>query len=140
MGEATDIRAKAAALYFLPIQMRLPLKFGTGTVTSVTCARARLRVADGSGKSAEGWGETPLSAQWVWPGKVPYEEREVALKNFCVLLAKEWAQFDCAGHPLEVGCDFQETVLPGLLETFNQQRRNAREPMPWLAALICCSV
>src|SRR5881628_1272349 len=102
MGKTTDIRPKAAALYFLPIQMRLPLKFGTGTVTSVTCARARLMVEDGRGQSADGWGETPLSAQWVWPSKVLYEESEEALKNFCVLLAKDWAQFDCAGHPLEV--------------------------------------
>jgi len=140
MGKATDIRPKAAALYFLPIQMRLPLKFGTGTVTSVTCARARLVVVDGRGKSAEGWGETPLSVQWVWPSKVPYDERHAALKEFSVWLAKAWAGFAGAGHPLEVGHEFQETVLPGLLGKFNQERRNGREPMPWLAALICCSV
>src|SRR5437867_9276954 len=103
MGKTTDIRPKAAALYFLPIQMRLPLKFGTGTVTSVTCARARLMVVDGRGKSAEGWGETPLSVQWVWPSKVSYEERHLAMKDFCVRLAKVWTDFACAGHPLEVG-------------------------------------
>ncbi|HYV26472.1 MAG TPA: hypothetical protein VFA77_03000, partial [Candidatus Eisenbacteria bacterium] len=140
MSRSTDIRPQATALYFLPIQTRLPLKFGTGTVTSVTCARARLTIADGRGQSAEGWGETPLSVQWVWPSKVPYEEREEALKNFCVLLAKEWTQVDGLGHPLEVGYDFQETVLPGLLEEFNREQRGEHEPMPWLAALVCCSV
>jgi L-alanine-DL-glutamate epimerase-like enolase superfamily enzyme len=140
MSKSTDIRPQATALYFLPIQTRLPLKFGTGTVTSVTCARARLTIADGRGQSAEGWGETPLSVQWVWPSKVPYEEREEALKNFCVLLAKEWTQVDGLGHPLEVGYDFQETVLPGLLEEFNREQRGEHEPMPWLAALVCCSV
>jgi len=39
---------------------------------------------------------------------------------------------------MEVGYAFQESVLPKLLEEFNQQREGA-EPMPWLAALVCCS-
>src|SRR5215510_8788470 len=123
MSKATDIRPRAAALYFLPIQTRVPLKFGTGTVTSLTCARARLTVVDGNGKSAQGWGETPLSVQWVWPSNVPYGEREEALKQFCALVAKEWAQFDGFRHPLEVGYDFLEGVLPGLLGEFNREQR-----------------
>src|SRR5262245_33543322 len=125
MSKATDIRPRATALYFLPIQTRVPLKFGTGTVTSVTCARACLTVAASDGKSDQGWGETPLSVQWVWPSNVAYEEREEALKQFCALLAKEWTRFDGLGHPLEVGYDFLEGVLPGLLEKFNREQRIA---------------
>jgi L-alanine-DL-glutamate epimerase-like enolase superfamily enzyme len=44
--------------------------------------------------------------------------------------------FDCFGHPLEVGHDFQQHILPGMLEFGN---RSGREPMPYLAALVCCS-
>lgn len=138
MPKQTDIRPTGAALYFLPVQTRVPLKFGLETTTSVTCARVRLRVRDSAGRTAEGWGETPLSVQWVWPGALPYEERHHALKEFCGLLVKAWAEFDVGGHPIEVGHAFQEDVLPALVKEFNRQRRNL-EPMPWLAALVCCS-
>ena len=83
MAKSTDARPVAASLYFLPVQTRVPLKFGTETLTHVTCARVCLRIEDGQGRSAEGWGETPLSVQWVWPSALPYEERHTALKDFC---------------------------------------------------------
>src|SRR5438270_3963158 len=136
MPKDTDARPVAAALYFLPVTPRVPLKFGPETVTSVTCARVRLTVADRAGRRATGWGETPLSVQWVWPGKLPYETRHEALKAYCVQLTKAWATFECFGHPLEVGHDFQEQVLPRLPET---AKPADREPMPHLAALVCCS-
>ncbi len=40
MGKHTDVRASDAALYFIPVTTRVPLKFGPETLTSVTCARA----------------------------------------------------------------------------------------------------
>src|SRR3954471_1211081 len=105
-GKSTDARVKALRLYFLPIQNRVPLKFGPEVVTSVTCARVCLVIADSNGKSAEGWGETPLSVQWVWPSTLPYDARHMALKDFCRRLAKTWANFHSTGHPMEVGGDF----------------------------------
>ena len=137
MSKSTDIRPKAAALYFLPVETRVPLKFGTETLTSVTCARVRLRIEDANGRSAEGWGETPLSVQWVWPSTLSCEMRHKALKNFTERLVKEWATFDCAGHPMEVGHAFIEGRLHELLSAFNKERGG--DPMPWLAALVCCS-
>lgn len=137
MTKATDIRPKAAVLYFLPVETRVPLKFGPETLTSVTCARVRLRVEDARGRSADGWGETPLSVQWVWPSRLSYEERHEAIKEFSRRLVKEWAQFDVVGHPLEIGHAFLEGRLRELLVLFNVERGG--EPMPWLAALVCCS-
>jgi hypothetical protein len=54
-------------LYFIEVQTRVPLKFGPETLRSVTCARVCLQVAGHDGQVVEGWGETPLSVQWVWP-------------------------------------------------------------------------
>ncbi len=139
MGKTTDINTVGAALYFLPVQTRVALKFGTETLTQVTCARARVTVSDGQGRTAEGWGETPLSVQWVWPSATAYEERQAALKAFCVELTDLWASIRARGHPMELGHEFQETVLPGWLRGFNQRQRRGQEPMPWLAALVCCS-
>jgi L-alanine-DL-glutamate epimerase-like enolase superfamily enzyme len=139
MGKETDIYPRDVFLYFLPVETRVPLKFGPETLTYVTCARVSMRVEDTKGRVAIGWGETPLSVQWVWPSSLSYEERHKALKDFCIKLAGAWADFRISGHPIEIGHAFLESQLPKLLEEFNQQRKGT-EPMPWLAALVCCSL
>ena len=136
MVKATDVRPVAAELFFLPVETRVPLKFGPETLTYVTCARVRLFVRGRMGEAAVGWGETPLSVQWVWPSAQSYQARHQALKQFCVRLAEAWAGFDVFGHPMEVGHAFQENILPDLLAEINE---GSAEPMPWLAALVCCS-
>lgn len=137
--KSTDVKVVGATVYFLPVRTRVPLKFGPETLTQVTCARVRLRVRDRGGKTAEGWGETPLSVQWVWPSHLPYEPRHQVLKQCCLDLARAWTQFDAWGHALEVGSDFQEQVLPGLLKEWNRRAEGHPGPLPWLAALVCCS-
>ena len=159
MSKSTDVRVTGTTLYFLPVETRVPLKFGTETLTYVTCARVRLRVQGMQGEEAEGWGETPLSVQWVWPSALSYEERHEALKAFCIELADAWAGFEATGHAIEVGHAFLSERLPALLEDFNRRRlgrgpsvkqvgqvdqvgeigQSQYEPMPWLAALVCCS-
>ena len=134
----TDIRLRGAELYFLPVHTRIPLKFGTETLTSVTCARVRVIVEDREGNLASGWGETPLSVQWVWPSDIDYSYRHNALKDFCEQLAAAWASFTSMGHPMEIGYDFQKNVLPTLLGGFNRDCQ-AEERLPMLAALVCCS-
>ncbi len=124
-------------LYFLPVETRVPLKFGSETLTHAVCARVKMTVRDGAGNTAEGWGETPLSVQWVWPGTLSYDARFAALEDFTKRLAAAWAGFEGTGHALEVGHDFIEGVLPALLQAFNAERGG--EPMPLLAALVCCS-
>jgi hypothetical protein len=134
MSLSTDIRVVATTLYFLPVQTRVPLKFGTETLTSATIARARVAVADAGGRVAHGWGETPLSVQWVWPSPTPLEPRHAALKQFTCELAEAWVRFDGRGHAFEVGHDFVSSELPRLLSGFNRSREG--EAMPWLAALV----
>jgi len=137
VGKPTDIRPKAAMLYFLPVATRVPLKFGAETLTEVTCARVAMRVETAGGATALGWGETPLNVQWVWPSTLTFQERHDALQAFCIQLTGAWGEFACLGHPMEVGYAFLEEELPALLKAFNAERSG--EPMPWLAALVCCS-
>ena len=138
MAKKTDVRPIGVEVYFLPVQTRVPLKFGTETVTQATCARVRMRVADAEGRTADGWGETPLSVSWVWPCGLSYEAREEVLEQFCLMLCDAWAAFDTTGHPLEVGCAFIDSHLPELQTKMNATRQG-QEPMPWLAALVACS-
>lgn len=128
------------ALHYIPIQNRVPLKFGTETLTQVTCARARVRISDRLGRQAEGWGETPLSVTWVWPSAtIPYSERLEALKALCETIARHWPTFDFWGASLELGQAFLKSELPRLLTIANASRPPAA-PVPWLAALVCASV
>jgi len=140
MAKPTDIQVRGASLHFLPVKTRVPLKFGTEALTEVTCARACVRVTDRAGNTAQGWGETPLSVQWVWPGALSYRDRDEALRRFCITLARAWVDFPPAGHPMELGGSFQEQVLPTLLARANIERGPQSAPIPWLAALVCCSV
>jgi len=137
MPKPTDVRPVAAELYFLPVETRVPLKFGAETLTHVTCARVRLTVESADGRRADGWGETPLSVQWVWPSEMTYEARHDLLTGFCIKLAAAWAGFDASGHALEVGHAFLTQRLMSLRNAFDAT--HAGEAMPYLAALVCCS-
>lgn len=140
MSKPTDVCPVADAIYFLPIKTRVPLKFGPEITTEVTLARVRVVAEDREGRRAEGWGETPLSVQWVWPSLLSYEERHQALRAFSIMIAEAWVS-RCAepGHPMEVGHRFLGWELPGLLNQFNETERAGKEPLPLLGALVCAS-
>ena len=137
-ARARAVRPVAASLWFLPVATRVPLKFGPETLTEVVCARVRLTVEDRQGRRAHGWGETPLSVQWVWPSPLTHAERQQALMGLCVDLVHAWSEFDRFGHPLEVGRAFLDERLPDLTRAANL-RAPGRDPLPHLAALVCNS-
>ena len=139
MRNKYDLHQISTTLYFLPVETRVPLKFGPETLTEVTCARVSMTIHGMGGRTAQGWGETPLNVQWVWPSDLTYGERHEMLQEFCQMLVQAWDDFDHTGHPLEVGHAFQELYLPEQLAKLNRQRGPDAEPMPWLAALVCCS-
>jgi L-alanine-DL-glutamate epimerase-like enolase superfamily enzyme len=128
---------RSIAVHFLPVRTRLPLKFGTEITTSVTLARVSMTLESQSGQRATGWGETPLSVQWTWPSPAPYEMRHQAMKDFCLRLGRAWSAVGPSRHPMEMGSDFQQQALGGILKNFNLERGG--EPMPWLCALVCLS-
>ena len=134
----TDARLIGAELYLLPVATRMPLKFGSETLRAVTCARVRVTVAGRDGRTADGWGETPLSVEWAWPSASSHSARRQAMIDFCGRLTAAFAQFDAWGHALEIGAEFQRDVLPALIAEFNAGRA-ADEQLPLLAALVCCS-
>jgi L-alanine-DL-glutamate epimerase-like enolase superfamily enzyme len=134
----TDVRVTAAELFLLPVRTRVPLKFGPETLTSVSCARVRVEVRDRAGRTASGWGETPLSVQWAWPADLSAEVRYESMVEFCKGLVPAWAEFDAWGHPIEVGHRFAQATLPALRQQFNDGREPGRR-LPFLAALVCLS-
>jgi hypothetical protein len=96
-------------------------------------------VSAAGGAEAAGWGETPLSVAWVWPGSLSYEYRLSRLRAFCLSLAAAWNRCSYRGHPMEIGRQFIEGELKALWQESNSAC-SSEEAMPWLAALVCNSL
>jgi len=138
MSKPTDVRIVSVSFCFLPVEMRMPLKFGSESVSSVNCIRVAATVEDGSGRRAVGWGETPLSVTWAWPSaSMTYGARYEAMVALCHELAGQWADSPTTGHPLEIGHTLLTEAMPTMLNRFNASRGG--EPVPHLAALIAAS-
>jgi len=142
--KSTDVRVVGVQLYLLPIETRMPLKFGAEVVTRVTCARAKLTVEDRRGRRASGWGETPLSVQWGWPSPIPYQERHDVMTFLCHALGNWLFSRGFTGHPIEIGHDFIQPLLHFKTYGFNIEwaatGEKRRFEIPKLARLICASV
>ncbi|TWT49418.1 hypothetical protein Pla22_46140 [Rubripirellula amarantea] len=141
-SKSTDVRIVNAKQHHLPVQMRVPLKFGAESVDSVTCLRVEVTVEDKDGRRATGWGETPMLVTWTWPSNtMTFAERYEVVKDFCDQLAEAWSKLEVTGHAIEIGHHFIENVMPELLDAFNQQRSVSDESqlLPHLAALVSTS-
>jgi L-alanine-DL-glutamate epimerase-like enolase superfamily enzyme len=60
------------------------------------------------------------------------------MKNLCLELCREWADFGQIGHPIEIGWDFVEGRLAFVLDSLNREN-HGDEAIPWLAGLVACS-
>ena len=127
-----------AELYILPVDLRIPLKFGNQTLTSVKCARVKVLSEAKDGTVTEGWGETPLSVAWVWPSSLEYEQRESRLIEFSVSIARSFVESNEEGHPFELGVRFISESLKELRRAHNAIY-DEQEELPHLAALVAFS-
>ena len=123
-------------LSFVPVVMRVPLKFGNQVMREVSCARVGISVEGEDGKTSMGWAETPLSVAWVWPSGLGFAEREDRLKDFCERLRGDLLENLGEGHPLVIGHRFIEERLHPCLA---MESEGQEEAMPHLAGLVCLS-
>jgi L-alanine-DL-glutamate epimerase-like enolase superfamily enzyme len=137
MSQTTDVRVCDAQTSFIPVKLRVPLKFGPETVTSATCLRVKVTVEDAQGRRAVGWGETPLSVSWVWPGKLSVETRLERMVAFSQQIVPMLCESGIKGHPMEIAHDFQHAALLPALEKVNKEAGG--EEMPYLAGLVAFS-
>ena len=114
---------------FVPVRMRLPLKFGSETVDSIKIASVTLENSGVIGR-----GETPLSVGWAWPGNLAFSYREDMMCKFCTFIAEHLEYTE--EHPMVAGYKVISEHLNKWLDEFNAA--NDCE-MPYLAALISLS-
>lgn len=118
-----DVKIVDCELFFLPLVMRVPLKFGSEISTGYDTAKVRITVESADGRRAFGVGESPLSPAWAWPGDEPFSARLEKMRSFCRTLSEKWKNFSVSGHPMEIGHKFLESELGN--------------DLPELAALTC---
>lgn len=133
----TDIRITSCEVFFLPVNMRVPLKFGPETVTNTVCLRVKVAVEDRNGRKGEGWGETPLSVSWVWPSTLSVSERARRMEEFSIRLARALVGSGLCGHPMEIGADFIHGPLAQELRAANEAAGGPE--MPYLGSLVAFS-
>ena len=92
-------------LTFLPVKMRLPLKFGAETIDSIQIAHVELDAYGTTGR-----GETPLSVAWAWPSELSFAFRERMMMDFCRTLEKEYRVENT--DPMSAGYAFLTHRLP----------------------------
>lgn len=135
----SDIRILEAQPYFALERARVPLKFGGVVVEGVTFAHARVKVENGAGQTAEGWGAIPLSDFWGWPSKaVPHETRDIAMRRVIERCCAEAASHGRFAHPLDIFHDL-DAQLPTIAAQVSDDM-SLPERMPYLCALICLSI
>ena len=139
MTKPTDARPVAAAVYFLPIRTRMPLKFGPEITTEVTCARIRVTVADrAAGRGGLGR-DAPLGAMGL-AEPAGYEERHQAFRR---LTCMDRRVMDHPAHGSRPSHGAGRPVPRGDASrpARRVQRRRAAgcRTVPWLAALVCAS-
>lgn len=132
----TDVRVTGAAVFLIPVTLRVPLRFGSQVVKEVTCARVAAEVSTRHGARAVGWGETPLAVQWGWPSSLPHAARHDAMVGLTAACVQEIGEWPGAGHALEIGTAFEAARLDSLARSVGG---DGPEPIPRLAALICLS-
>lgn len=133
-----DVSISQVKVEFFPYLNRVPLKFGHEVSNGGELVCVRMQVTDTKGRSAWGYGETPLGAAWSWPSVLSQSRRVERMQAFCLLLQEEWGKVFLSGHPMEIGSLFLETRLTDCLKKENAAYPS-EEPMPYLCALVCCS-
>lgn len=134
----SDIRLLEIEPVFTDEEFRVPLKFGTGVIRSITGMTVRAKVETRAGNVAEGFGNILLSDIWGFPSaSLSHEDRDAAMRmvgeRFCAHLLAN-AHY---AHPVDLYMEAKPQLATIAAEV--DAELGLGEPMPFLAALVCSS-
>lgn len=133
----SDIRLLEIEADFADEVFRTPLKFGTGVVRAITGLTVRARVETRSGQVADGYGHILLSDLWAYPGSVPHERRDAAMRDFAQRFCDRLMSHGEFAHPIALYLHYKPEI-PVLAQEVTEAHALA-EPFPLLAGLVCAS-
>ena len=120
-----------AEVEFIEQPFLKPLQLSSGLITSVTEARAKVRVQV-DGKEALGYGSIYLSDLWAWPeAGMERSLKDAAMRRLCQDMADSLAVW-CGGeaaHPLELGLRLHHAI----------SAPDVTPEMPLLGRAVCAS-
>ena len=134
----TDIRVLEIESTFEKEKFHSPLKFGSGIIRDITSLKVRVKVENGLGKMAEGWGNILLSDLWSFPTPlISHEEKEGAMREVSRRCCKFVADSRIFAHPL----DFYFEIENDFFQISRKVRKDLKltQEIPALATLLCAS-
>lgn len=143
-SRSTDIRILEVRTDVEQHDYRSPIKFGGNIVRDVTILNVTLRVRNGTGSEAQGFGSMPMGNVWAWPPKaVSPDDSLAAMLQLGELLKKETAACDLTAHPLDLMTELEPAYFR-LADSLTRPpahspTRPLAEPMPALAVLVVAS-
>jgi L-alanine-DL-glutamate epimerase-like enolase superfamily enzyme len=134
----TDVRIVEVEPCFEQAVFRTPLVFGAGVVRTHTSLTVRVRVENGLGRSADGWGNTLLAYTWAFPSAaIAPEERDAAMREVATAFCAAAARCTIPAHPIELFLELKPELATISAEV--SRRHSLPEKIPSLAALVCAS-
>ena len=110
--------------------------FGAATAGDLTFAQVRVRVADRSGRTADGWGAILLSHPWAFPGTgLSGEAKDQIMRAIIGMAGNRLVNGESYGHPLD---HFLE-IEPELAKIAIARKESEPIVVPALAALVSYS-
>jgi len=134
----TDIRILKIEPIFEKEKFYTPLKFGNGIVQDITSLKVRVKVENGFGKVAEGWGNILLSDLWAYPHPlISHEKKDDAMQEASRRFCRFIGDSQIFAHPL----DFYFEVENDFFKISKEVREDLKltQEIPALATLVCAS-
>ena len=134
----TDVRIVEVEPRFVQEAFRTPLVFGSGMVRTATSLTVRIKVENGLGRTADGWGNILLAYTWAFPSEqIAPEERDAAMREVAAAFCAKAGACSAQAHPIELFLELKPE-LPLIAEEVSR-RRSLPQKVPPLAALVCAS-
>ncbi|MCK5733199.1 MAG: mandelate racemase/muconate lactonizing enzyme family protein [Candidatus Latescibacteria bacterium] len=134
----SDVKVLEVESQFKEEAFRVPLKFGTGLIRTITSFTVRVKVETRGGRTADGWGNILLSDLWGFPSAVlSHEERDRAMREVSLRYARMIEDYGRYAHPIDLYMETKSAIRPLADEV--GELLHLEERMPLLGALVCAS-
>jgi L-alanine-DL-glutamate epimerase-like enolase superfamily enzyme len=112
--------------------------FGASTAGALTLAHVRVRVADASGREADGWGAMFLSHPWAFPGTEPDgTAKDALMRGIIGVLGERLVDSGETGHPLDHFLSIEPDL--GAIADAVAAGQGINAAVPPLCTLVCLS-